>query len=257
MDIYQHFRKEEQPVIDQFLDWKEQVERQFIPVLSDFMDPREQHILRSLIGNNDDLNLSFHGGMNGAERQRAYLYPFYEEVTDEDFAITILQGTYHTKFVTLTHRDLLGTLMSLGIQRKKLGDILVNDGTFQIITDEDIALFLKMNFTKVKKSSIVLTEVSKDQMITMDDRWVEKEGTVSSARLDVIMKHIYQLSRQDAQQLIAKEAVKVNHRVVSDPTFTIQPSDLISVRKLGRSKMIEILGETKKNKLRIKTAKLK
>ncbi len=120
MDLYQHFRAEEQAFIDQALDWKEQVERQYKIVVTDFLDPREQTIFESIIGKNDELKLSFFGGYDQAERKRAILAPFYEDINDRLYQLTVLQGSYHQKFVTLSHRDVLGTLMSLGIQRKRL-----------------------------------------------------------------------------------------------------------------------------------------
>ncbi|WP_188205738.1 YlmH family RNA-binding protein [Alkalibacillus aidingensis] len=257
MDIYQHFRPEEQPFIDQVTDWLEQADRQYRTVVTDFLDPREQLIFSSVVGQNEQINLDFYGGYHQSERKRAVLAPFYETIENSDFTLSILQGNYPTKFVSLSHRDLLGTLMSLGIQRKKIGDLLVEDGTFQIICDRDMAFYLKMNLTKIKNTSIKLSEVSEQDVIEPQHSWQEKEGTVSSIRLDAILKEIYQLSRQKAQDLIEKEAVKVNYRVVDQPAFQLQPGDLLSVKSFGRSKVVSILGETRKNKLRIKTAKLK
>lgn len=257
MEIYQHFRQEEQAFIDQALDWKEQVEVQYKRVVTDFLDPREQTIFQSIIGKQSDLQLRFFGGYDQAERKQAILAPFYEEVGQDQFDLTVLEGSYHQKFVSLSHRDVLGTLMSLGIQRKKIGDLIVEDGIFQIILDRDIAVFVQMQLTKIKHTSISLKEVPFTQIIEPKHKWDEKDTTVSSTRLDVVLKEIYQLSRQKAQDFINKEAVKVNYRVVQDPAFTVEPGDLISLRKKGRSKVIDILGETKKQKYLIRIAKLK
>ncbi|GAA0460701.1 RNA-binding protein [Alkalibacillus silvisoli] len=257
MDLYQHFRPEEQPFIDQVIDWRHQVERQYIPVISDFLNPREQLIFQSIIGQEDNLTLSFYGGYERAERKRAILAPFYETIEHEDYKLSILQGTYASKFVSLSHRDLLGTMMSLGLQRKKLGDLIVLDGEFQIICDQDLALYLKMNVEKIKNTRINLTEVDEHTVLNPDHHWQEKEGTVSSTRLDVMIKEIYQISRQKAQTFIEKEAVKVNHRIVNHSSYHLQSGDLISLKSYGRSKVVAILGETRKSKIRIKTAKLK
>ncbi|TFB23282.1 RNA-binding protein [Filobacillus milosensis] len=257
MDIYQHYRPDEQPFIDQALDWKEQVEIQYKTIVTDFLNPREQTILQSIIGKQSDLILDFYGGYKQAERKKAILAPFYEDIQSNSFNITVLQGSFHTKFVTLTHRDVLGTLMSLGIHRKKVGDILVDHGFFQIIADQEIAVFIQMQLTKIKNTSITLKEVPFQVVINQNHNWYEKDSTVSSTRLDVILKDIYQVSRQKAQEYIQKEAVKVNYRVVSDPSFSLESGDLISVKKKGRSKVVGLLGETKKNKIRIRTARLK
>src|SRR5690625_7764586 len=78
MSIYQHFRPEEQPFVDLVLGWKDDVETQYKTVLTDFLDPREQLIFESVIGKQSDLNLTFFGGYDKAERKRAILAPFYE-----------------------------------------------------------------------------------------------------------------------------------------------------------------------------------
>ncbi|MFC0014271.1 MULTISPECIES: RNA-binding protein [Allobacillus] len=257
MKIYQHFRPEEQHLIDQILDWKDQVERTHVSVLTDFLDPREQIVFQSIIGQDEEFRLSFDGGYDEAERKRAILAPFYVDISQEDFQLTALRGTYPAKFVTLSHRDVLGSMMSLGIHRKKLGDLTIAEGEFQIICDESLAPYFQMNLTQIKKSRVSLEEVKLDHIVVPTQNWEIKESTVSSVRLDVVMKEIYRMSRQQAQKMIEKETVKVNHQVIQQPAYQLEPGDLISVRNKGRSKMMEVLGTTKKDKQRIKTALLK
>ena len=43
----------------------------------------------------------------------------YEE--DADMKITCLKATYSSQFATLSHRDLLGALLNLGLERETLG----------------------------------------------------------------------------------------------------------------------------------------
>src|SRR5690625_6844211 len=84
MGIYQHFRKEEHPFIDQVLSWKEDVERTYRYRLTDFLDPREQQIIESIIGtNNEELQLVSYGGGKYSERKRVIIAPFYEEITND------------------------------------------------------------------------------------------------------------------------------------------------------------------------------
>src|SRR5699024_2432003 len=106
MDIYQHFRKEEHPFIDQVLSWKEQVERSFQPKLTDFLDPREQRIIGMLVGKNDtELQLKIAGGIEHGERKRAIIAPYYEQINDDMFELVCLEGHYPTKFVNMAHSD--------------------------------------------------------------------------------------------------------------------------------------------------------
>ncbi len=133
MELYQHFRKEEHPFIDQVLEWKEMVSRQYAPKLTDFLDPREQQIVQSITGGDGDVRVFFFGGAPFVERKRAFLAPPYIDPKEEDYGIVLFAVRYPAKFVSLEHRDVLGALMSLGLRRGKFGDILVRDGEIQFL----------------------------------------------------------------------------------------------------------------------------
>ena len=105
MNIYQHFRPEEREFIDQVLGWKEYVEQTYAPKLTDFLDPREQQIIQTLIGNTQEVKVSLFGGTPGAERQRALVYPDYYEPEHDDFQLTLFELAYAKKFVTIEHRQ--------------------------------------------------------------------------------------------------------------------------------------------------------
>lgn len=109
MSIYQHYRPEEHDFIDQVLEWKEVVITQYAPKLTDFLDPREQEIVRKVIGKNEDVLLAFHGGAKNAERQRALLYPSYFVPSEEDFQLKGYTLSYPDKFVQIEHRQVLGS----------------------------------------------------------------------------------------------------------------------------------------------------
>ncbi|SET84940.1 RNA-binding protein YlmH, contains S4-like domain [Salinibacillus kushneri] len=257
MDIYQHFRKEEQAFIDQVLAWKEEVEQTYQRKLTDFLDPREQYILSSVIGNHPDMNLQFFGGYEESERKRAILAPFYEEIYKEDFGIALVQSQFARKFIQINHRDVLGALMSLGMKRKKLGDIMIVEDTIQALTDEELISFLEIHLTGIKKARLQFKSVPLKFIQSSSEKWHTQEGTVSSLRLDTVLKEIYNQSRNKTSEWIQKGYVKVNYRVVENPAFQMEEGDIISVRKKGRSKLIEISGQTKKDKWRIITGILK
>lgn len=257
MEVYQHFRKEEQPFIDQVLSWKEQVEGSYIARLTDFLDPREQQIMAMIVGeNNPDVKLYASGGSEFAERKRMLIAPFYEEVTEDSYQISILEAAYHEKFITLEHRDVMGAFLSQGIKRDKLGDITVGNGRLQIIIADEISQYVMMNLTTVKHAKIKLKEIPLTELVIQKPNWVEANKTVSSMRLDALLKEIYHISRKDAQEAIEKLQVKVNHKVVQDKKFQLQEGDLLSVRGRGRSKLVQIEGQTRKEKWRITTATL-
>ncbi|WLV25696.1 RNA-binding protein [Aciduricibacillus chroicocephali] len=255
--LYQHFRKDEHPFIDQALSWISHVELVYESKLTDFLDPREQDILRSLVGlGNDTIRLEFYGANENSERKRAIIAPFYEEPVPDDFQIVVLEAKYPEKFVQLEHRDCLGAFMSLGIDRKKLGDMIVEEGLIQIAVGSEIASYVQANLVSIKHAKIKLTEVSHETFRLTPAHWDESAKTVSSLRLDAVIGEIYNLSRKVAQEAIAKGLVKVNYRLIEDSKFQLQEEDMISLRGEGRSKIIAIKGTTKKDKIRITCARL-
>ncbi|CQR47775.1 S4 domain protein [Paraliobacillus sp. PM-2] len=248
MEIYQHFRKEEQPFIDQVLSWKDQVEIQHRIKYSDFLDPREQQIFKSLIGNDDQFILRFFGGGEQAERQQAVLAPFYHLIDLSDFPMVLLQASYPNKFVAIKHRDVLGAFISQGLVRRKLGDIVIDDQRIQIAVSDDIASFVELNLKSIKNASIQWDRVPIEESLKSKEQWHERQATVSSLRLDVLIKEIYRVSRQTASQAINKGLIKVNFKKVEDPAFKIESGDTFSFRGKGRSKLVELLGQSKKDK---------
>ena len=128
--LYQHFRPEERGFIDQVVEWKEQVENQYAQKRTDFLDPREQHILLSIIGTDGSVRVAFFP--EKGERKRALIYPDYYEPSEEDYGICLYEIHYPAKFVTIEHRQILGTLMSLGLKREKFGDIPTEGERYQL-----------------------------------------------------------------------------------------------------------------------------
>lgn len=258
MSIYQHYREEEHSFVDQVLTWKEQVEKFYITQLTDFLDPRERQILRSVIGEtNEDIKLSFFGGDKEAERKRAIIAPFYEEHTTNDYELVLYQADFAKKFINIQHGDVMGAFLGLGLERKKLGDIIVNDDQIQIYTTSDIAPYVQSNLSAINRATIRLEEVPLDQVLNRKDVWKEQTHSVSSLRLDILVKEIYRISRSKAAQLINRKQVKVNFKTMENPAMLIYEADLISVRGFGRSRILTIGGLSRKERTFVTTAVLK
>lgn len=258
MSIYQHFREEEHTFIDQILSWKESVEQFYISKRSDFLDPREQYIAQSILGtNNDVIHWQMHGGVNDAERKRLVIHPFYESIDQEAFQCVLLQTTYHQKFMKLSHRDVLGAFLSLGIERNKLGDVYVGDGIIQMVVAEEISSYILANFTSIKRANVTFETRDLNEWVGRPDEWILQDKIISSKRLDVLLKEMYHLSRKEAVQYIQRKFVRVNFKVVEDPAFVVEEGDLFSVRGKGRSSLQAIHGKTRKDRLRITVGLLK
>lgn len=253
MSIYQHFRPEERTFVDLILDLRDQVDRQFITKYTDFLDPRESYIFESIIGEDERFKVHVLLEDKKTERTMYALSPYYEQLNDTDFPVQLLEATYPTKFVELKHPDLLGSFMSLGIDRKKLGDLVINadSGTIQLLVHRDISSFVVEHLTQIKQANVRFEKTLIQTFEPGVSTWITHQTTVSSLRLDVLVKEIYRMSRSDAKMLIEREHVKVNFKIIDSPAFNVEPSDLISVRKKGRARLQSIEGQTKKEKWRI------
>ncbi|WP_113929826.1 RNA-binding protein [Bacillus sp. P14.5] len=255
--IYQHFRKDEKEFIDNVIEWREYVENSYSPKVTDFLDPRQQHILKAVIGTNSDIKISFFPNLASIERKRAVLYPDYYEPAESDYAVTLYEIHYPKKFVTLEHRQILGSLMSIGLKREKFGDILMDGDRIQLMTASEIGDYVEMNFQEAGRSKVTLEKVPFNSLAASTEEWREVITTVSSLRLDVILSALYNISRQKVQTLITGGTVKVNWRVVESAAFEVAEGDIFSMRGFGRSKLISIEGKTKKDKIRIAAGVLK
>lgn len=257
MSIYQHFRAEEKEFIDQVLNWKEYVEQSYAPKLTDYLDPREQQIVKMIIGTQGEVQYAFSGGTEKTERKRAFLFPDYYQVEPEDFQITLFEVEFAKKFVSLTHPQVLGSLMGLGLRRGKFGDILIIGDRVQFYCAKEVSEYVRLELHAVGKAAVRLTEIPVSEALKPEESWEEKIITVSSLRIDAILSAIFQLSRQKAQMLIKSGLVKVNWTVMENAAFECGEGDTISCRGSGRAKIFSIDGKTKKDKWKISAGRQK
>jgi RNA-binding protein YlmH len=255
MELYQHFRPEEKPFIDEVLGWAEEVKERYIAKRSDFLDPRQQDIVKAVIGNDAEITVLFSGGSPDAERKRLLLLPPYHRPDDPDYGLALFSVDYPQKFASIGHRDLLGALMSLGVKREKFGDLLFENGQVQLVVAEEIAEYVRLNLTEVGNIPVKLTKIPLTEILTVSEMWREQSGTVSSLRLDAVLAEIHRQSRAKMTPFIEKGLVKVNWKTVETPSYPLKGGDYLSVRGMGRSKLIAVLGQTKKEKWRIITGK--
>jgi RNA-binding protein YlmH len=257
MSIYQHYRPDEHEFVDRVIRWKTETAERYSPKLTDFLDPREQEIVKTIVGNDTEVRLSLWGGSSFSERKRALLYPDYYEPSSEDFQLVYYDIVYPSKFSTIEHRDVLGALMNIGVKRGKYGDILISADKVQFVCAAEISGFIELNLTKVGKSGIKLQHIEENNLMEIKTDYDERNGTVSSLRLDVIVAEVYNLSRSKASPLIQQGRVKLNHKITDQPAVEVIEGDELSVRGFGRSKLIAIEGMTKKEKWRIRYGHLK
>lgn len=250
-EVYQHFRKEEQPFIDSAQSWITQAEETYTPYLTDFLDPRQQYILEMLVGKKGEIHVQFYGGYEAAERKRAIICPEYFSPTQSDFEMELTEVVYPSKFANLTHGKILGTLIGTGMKRELFGDILSDGTRWQFLLASNIASYVHSQITKIGKVSVRLESRTYTDLLTPIDDWTIVHDTVSSLRLDTVIAAIYNISRQRAKELVTGGKVKLNWAVFERPDFELGLLDIVSIRGYGRIQIKAIEGKSKKDKWRV------
>ncbi|MDE7200505.1 MAG: hypothetical protein K2O91_01045 [Lachnospiraceae bacterium] len=148
----------------------------------------------------------------------------------------------------LGHRDYLGALMNLGIERSTLGDIIIVGKRAFLFCTEKMAPYIIENLDKVRHTNVrcQIAENIPESTITRLER---KTVQVSAARADSIIAKIYNLSRSGSVELFRAKKVFVNGRLNENNGGQLKPGDKVSVRGFGRFQFVEISGETRKGKL--------
>lgn len=257
VNVYQHFRKDEHPFVDMVGDWIEQVDSQYTPYLTDFLDPRQAFILETLVKARGELELMFYGGYEVAERRRVLIYPNYYEATNDDFDIELYEISYPTKFGSLSHGKILGTLISTGLKREFFGDIISDGSRWQLFIKKEMAHYVTSQLDKIGKLPVKLKECDYTQMIEPKDSWEIEMMTVTSMRLDTVIASAFNISRQRSKLLIESGKVKINWTEVSKIDFLLEHLDIVSIRGFGRIQIREIEGKTKKERIRLQVGMLR
>lgn len=254
--IYQHYRLEEHTFIDQVLGWCLQVQERYSSFVSNFLTPRQQMIVQQLVSRYEDLSVDFFGGHLQAERQKAIIYPDYFVPDQMDYHIVVMAVDYPQKFNQLAHPQILGTLLSLGIERERLGDIITDGTHWQFFMDEPLSDYVAQQIDKIGGMGVTLRTISFDKIITPEFNWLEETIIVTSLRLDVLISSVYNLSRQQAKVLIDRGDVKLNFMTIDRINEEVDINDMISVRRKGRFKIQSLDGVTRKDNLRVTILKL-
>ena len=190
------------------------------------------------------------GGYEGAERKMLGVFPEWEEPSHETFPISVIRFNA-PKFRSLSHRDYLGTLMSLGIVRGKTGDILTDDSGAYALVENDIAEYIKNNVTKIANSGVKVTIIPAGEFTPPPPKTKERACVAASQRLDAVIAAVYNISRSTAEKLVKEDMVKVNHRPSKSRSDALLEGDLVSVRGYGRFILKEKGRETQKGRLHI------
>lgn len=233
------------------IDLSKQANRKEIVLFSDFLNLNEQNIYHQSEKLFETRTESF-GGVANAERQMVAFIPD-AHCDGWEYPITAIKITpSYPKFAEkLGHRDILGSIMQLGVERGKLGDIIIDNDSYYVVCEKNIAPYFIENLEKIRHTLVKLEAIPATEILGKQEL-AEKQGIVTSNRLDAIVACVYKLSRSQSLDLLRSEKVFVNGKSTQNPSQVCQEGDIISVRGYGRFIFQMAFGETNKGRLKIK-----
>ena len=239
----------EQKNINRYSELAERARRSGVYTYTTFHSPEGAQLAYQAAA---DAEIKMWGGADNCERVVIRFGDPEELFYEEPFPIRILCAEpKQVKYAeTLTHRDFLGAILNLGIERDVVGDIFVRDSTAYFFVLEEMADFICTGLNRVRHTAMrckPADTVPEDMLPKLK----EESVTVSSPRLDAILAKVYHLSRGEAKALFDAEKVTVNGRLCKNPETVLKEGSKISARGYGK---LEYRGEeyaTKKGRTAI------
>ena len=239
--------KEELFLRNKFLDLARNAYFKNIVTYSMFLNLNEQAIFETIQKDLPNIRYVMFGGYSEAERKIVCFY--CDNIPEFDMLEYIKVSPVNKKFADeLTHRDFLGALMNLGIERHMVGDICIADNTAHIITFKSMSETIISELTTVNHTKVVLERESADELKAVN-RVEYKKINIPSERLDSIIGSIYNISRSKVNLYIDAGKVIINSRQCFSHSSKIKSGDIITVRGLGRAKFLGISALSKKGRL--------
>lgn len=157
-----------------------------------------------------------------------------------------------SEFVTLTHRDWMGAVLALGLERRCIGDICVTSSHSAVaFVKTNIAPYIAENLSRAGRDAVTVRLASPGS-ITVPEREFEKISvTVASPRLDGVVKALCGTSREGAAEMIRRGEVQINHATQEHCDKTVSPADVVIIRGAGKFIIDAYEGESRRGRLRL------
>lgn len=242
--------KEDKLLLAALADRAEQCRRRQYLTHSDFLDVHQQTLAAASFGK----ACCFWGGYAEAERRLLIFLPDYLNREDflaepEEGVLAVLRARPTAPRAELSHRDYLGALLSLGIKRGKLGDIIVGEGFADIVILPELADYLLLNFQRAGRYVLELELLPVSELQTHAPKTQETRLNVSSLRLDTVAAAAFGTSRTKASAAITGRLVSVNSLRVEKTDATLAPGDVLAWQGKGKVRLRELDGATRKDRL--------
>ena len=225
--------------------------RRNIPANTCFLTARELTMTRYLFG--DAPGLTAFGGYENAERKMlVYLPDYLEEIAlmEDDSPVVCLRAEFY-EGDNPSHRDFLGALMGCGIARETLGDICVGEGICDFFVTEEIAPYLLQNFTSAGRTRLRLTQIPLIQACIPEPETKQIRDTLASLRLDSVISSGFRVGRSLAAQYVTQGKAAIDGLPCEKPDRAVAEGAKISVRGLGKIRLTQVGGKTKKDRISV------
>lgn len=253
-------RTEELLIQKRFTDLSRLADRRGMITYSNFLNLNELQLFYQVTA---DIATQYQlfGGYKYAERQMIVFIPDALSYALEDrgqdiFPIALLRfSPVHSKFAEeLSHRDVLGALMHLGVERSHIGDIKIDGQNYFIFCEEGIADYLLDSLSQIRRTNVTGERVSAADF-QIEQKFERLDGVVASERLDAILAFLTKKSRDKSAQFIQSQKVFVNERLAVSNAYHCRAEDVISIRGFGKYIYKGSSGETRKGRIRISVNK--
>ena len=194
------------------------------------------------------------GGFAEAERVRLLIGMPGQHLSAETARVGLLWVRSDDSTENLEHRQLLGSLLGLGLKREVVGDIRTGHGGMYVAVTEEAIPFVLQHWTKAGRARVKVELWAGDRLELQEDDGEERRFTVASLRLDAILSGGFGVSRSQAQEMINQGRVKRNGLVVVKPDQELKPGDTVSCRGKGRLRLMTDEGVTRKGRVALRVA---
>ncbi len=243
---------EERLLLARTLDKLDAARLRSIPGCTPFLSPSQRAAVEALLNVCPPAGHLFFGGYEGAERTVCAFLPDWLEEEDylagEDCPIRALRCTY-PQDAPLTHRDFLGAILGLGLDREKVGDLLLSPGSCDILVLQEVEPLLLRELSAAGRTPLKCRSIPLSAICPRPPEIKLIHDTVSTLRLDAVAASAFSLSRAKAADAISSGRVQLNHRECLKPDRPVAQGDVLSCRGLGKCVVKPVGGLSKKGRV--------
>lgn len=238
----------DEDVKKRILDLADRCERKNCVTATGFLSPAESYEIRMLSAlKNRSFILS--GGAEDCERCAVFFLP--EWMSEEMFELQdhISAVRIRSFFGAPSHRDYLGAVLGLGIERDRIGDIIVDGENAWLFCSNTVVKLILSELDKVGRYTVRTEQVPLSDVPGIEKKVRRISFTVKSLRLDAVTADMFGISRTSAAEFIRLGAVSLNYSVCQKADAPVKEGDVISVRGKGKGCIAEVGGKSKKDRL--------